>query len=103
MKALPRRLISKGGMEALRGLAVLPDGAGDGSAAFAIKVEDGGGFERATWSVTVEALRVAGILEGQALRLLGRYHRPVEVDPHGRIAAETVPGFELVPVGELVG
>ena len=102
MKAVPRRLISKGGMEALRGLALLPDAAG-GGAAFAIKVEDGGGFERATWSVTVETLRLAGILEGQALRLLGRYHRPVELDPHGRISAETIPGFDLVPVGELVG
>jgi len=103
MKALPRRLVSKAGSEGLRGVAILPDGAGEGAAAVAIKVEDGSGFERATWSVTVEALRVAGILEGQALRLLGRYHRPVELDPHGRIAAETVPGFELVPVGELVG
>ncbi len=103
MKAVPRRLISKGGMEALRGVAILPDAAGELSSAFAIKVEDGGGFERATWSVTVEALRVAGVLEGQALRVLGRYHRPVELDPHGRIAAETIPGFDLAPVGELVG
>ena len=30
---------------------------------------------------------------------LGRYHRPVELDPHGRIAAETIAGFDLVPVG----
>jgi L-asparaginase II len=102
MKAVPRRLISKGGMEALRGLALLPDAAGSG-AAFAIKVEDGGGFERSTWSVTVEALRVAGVLDGQALRILGRYHRPVELDSHGRIAAETVAAFDLVPVGEFVG
>jgi L-asparaginase II len=103
MKAVPRRLISKGGMEALRGVAILPGAAGELSSAFAVKVEDGGGFERATWSVTVEALRVAGVLEGQALRVLGRYHRPVELDPHGRIAAETIPGFDLAPVGELVG
>jgi L-asparaginase II len=103
MKAVPRRLISKGGMEALRGLAVLPSPAGEGSSAFAIKVEDGGGFERATWSVTVETLRAAGVLEGQALRVLGRYHHPVELDPHGRIAAETIAAFDLVPVGELVG
>jgi L-asparaginase II len=104
MKALPGRLLVKGGAEALRGIAVLPDAAsGAGASALAVKVEDGGGFDRATWSATVEALRLAGILEGHALRLVGRYHRPVELDPHGRIAAETVPGFDLVPVGELVG
>ena len=104
MKALPGRLIAKGGAEALRGIAVLPDRVtGSGASALAVKVEDGGGFDRATWSVTVEALRMAGVLEGQALRVLGRYHRPVEVDPHGRIAAETVPAFELIPVGELTG
>ncbi len=104
MKVVPRRLVSKGGMEALRGIAVLPDpGTGGQASAFAIKVEDGGGFDRSTWSVTVEALRVAGVLDAQALRVLGRYHRPVELDPHGRIAAETIAGFELAPVGELLG
>jgi L-asparaginase II len=104
MKALPRRLVSKGGMEALRGIAVLPDTVtGQRACAFAIKVEDGGGFDRAIWSVTVEALRQAGVLEGHALRVLSRYHRPVELDPHGRIGAETIPGFDLVPVGELLG
>ena len=66
-------------------------------------MEDGGGFDRATWAVSVEALRLAGVLEGQALRVVGRYHRPVELDPHGRIAAETIPAFDLAPVGELVG
>ncbi len=104
MKALPGRLVVKGGAEALRGIAILPDpSTGAGASALAIKIEDGGGFERSTWSASVEALRLAGILEGQALRLVGRYHRPVELDPHGRIAAETVPGFDLVPLGELVG
>ena len=58
----------------------------------AVKVEDGGGIDRATWAVSIEALRLAGILEGQALRLVGRYHLTVVLDPHGRIAAETIPG-----------
>lgn len=103
MKALPGRLVVKGGAEGLRGVAVLP-GRADGTAAsaLAVKVEDGGGHDRATWSATIEALRMAGVLEGQALRVVGRYHRPVEIDPHGRIAAESMPGFELVPVGELL-
>ncbi len=104
MKALPGRLVAKGGAEALRGIAVLADRPPGGQAsAFALKVEDGGGFERASWSIAVEALRLAGILEGQALRMLGRYHRPVQLDPHGKIAAETIAEFDLVPVGELVG
>jgi L-asparaginase II len=104
MKARPGRLVVKGGAEALRGIAILADRAsGTPASAFAIKVEDGGGFERAAWSITVEALRLAGILGGQSLRALARYHRPVQLDPHGKIAAETIPEFDLVPVGELIG
>ena len=37
------------------------------------------------------------------LRVLGRYHRPIGLDPHGREAAEAIPSFELAPVGELLG
>lgn len=104
MKALPGRLVVKGGAEGLRGVAVLPDPARHtGASALAVKVEDGGGHDRAIWAATVEALRLAEVLGGQALRVVGRYHRPVELDPHGRIAAETVPGFDLAPVGELIG
>ena len=69
----------------------------------AVKIEDGDGYERGTWAATVEALRQAGVLDGQALRALARYHRPVVLDPHGRIGAEAIPDFELAPVGELIG
>lgn len=107
MKALPGRVVSKGGMEALRGLAILPGprGRSDEVAAsgMAVKIEDGDGYDRGTWAASVEALAQAGVLEGQALRVLGRYHRPVSADPHGRPAAEAVPDFELAPVGELLG
>lgn len=104
MKAVPRMLVAKGGAEGLRGIAVLPETtAGAPASAVALKVEDGSGLRRASWAATVEALRLAGVLEGQALRVLSRYHRPVELDPHGRIAAETIASFDLVPVGELVG
>ncbi len=103
-KAVPGRLVAKGGAEGLRGIAILPDAvAGIPATAMAIKIEDGSGTERAGWAVTVEALRLAGVLEGQALRILGRYHRPAELDPRGRIAAETIAAFDLVPVGELLG
>jgi hypothetical protein len=68
----------------------------------AIKLEDGDGKDRGPWGATVEALRQVGVLEGQALRVLSRYHRPVLLDPHGRLGAEAVAEFVLAPVGELV-
>ncbi len=105
MKALPGRIVSKGGMEALRGLALLAGdrhGRATGASGVAIKIEDGDGYDRGTWAATVEALRQAGVLDGQALRVLGRYHRPLTLDPHGRVGAEAIPSFELAPVGELI-
>jgi L-asparaginase II len=107
MKAAPGRVVSKGGMEALRGLAILPGPRAGSTRAvrasgMAIKIEDGDGFDRGTWAATVEALRQAGVLEGQALRVLARYHHPPSLDPHGRVAAEAIPDFELAPVGELI-
>jgi L-asparaginase II len=105
MKALPGRIVSKGGMEALRGLAVLPGPRAKGqsvASGMAIKIEDGDGYDRGTWAASVEALAQAGVLDGQPLRMLGRYHRPITPDPHGRPAAEAVPSFELAPVGELL-
>ena len=104
MKALPDRVISKSGMEALRGVAILAAarGGGEGHGGMAIKIEDGDGYDRGTWAASVEALQQAGVIDGQALRVLARYHRPVTLDPHGRPAAEAIPEFELAPVGELV-
>ncbi|HEU5204722.1 MAG TPA: asparaginase [Candidatus Limnocylindrales bacterium] len=105
MKAAPERLVSKSGMEALRGVAILPGprvGVHDeGATGLAIKIEDGDGYDRGTWAATVEALRQAGALDEQALRFLGHYHRPQFRDPHGRLGAEAVPEFELAPIGEL--
>ncbi|MEA2546084.1 MAG: hypothetical protein QOI09_1357, partial [Chloroflexota bacterium] len=75
---------------------------GSAASGIAIKIEDGGGYERATWSATVEVLGQAGVLDAQALRVLARYHRPVDLDPHGRIGAEAIPDFDLAPLGELV-
>jgi L-asparaginase II len=107
MKAAAGRVVSKSGMEALRGIGILPGPRGSAAdvpaSGMAVKVEDGDGYERGTWAASVEALRQAGVLEGQALRVLARYHRPPSLDPHGRVAAEAVPEFELAPVGELIG
>jgi L-asparaginase II len=105
MKALPDRVVSKSGMEALRGLAILPgprtSGSGTGATGMAIKIEDGDGYDRGTWAASVEALVQAGVLDGQALRMLARYHRPASMDPHGRLGAEAVAKFDLAPLGEL--
>ena len=113
MKALPGGLVAKAGMEALRGIAILPGrgagASGNGAKAaapatgMAIKIEDGDGYDRGTWAASVEALAQAGVLDGQALRVLARYHRPAAIDPHGRVGAESVPEFQLAPLGELLG
>lgn len=105
MKAVPGRLVSKSGMEALRAVGILPGPRGNGAvvpaSGMALKIEDGDGSGRGSWVASVEALRQAGVLEGQALRVLARYHRPPEMDPHGRVIGEAVADFELAPVGEL--
>ena len=105
MKAAPDRLVSKAGMEALRGVAILPGprvGVHDEAASgLAVKIEDGDGFNRGTWAASIEALRQAGVLDDQALRFLAHYHRPPSRDPHGRLGAEAIPEFELAPIGEL--
>ena len=103
MKAAERGIVSKSGMEGLRGVGILPGVRGDGVGAtgVALKIEDGDAGDRATYAATVEALRQVGALDGQALRSLARYHRPPSLDPHGQVVAEAIPEFELAPVGEL--
>ncbi len=107
MKAAPGRLVSKSGMEALRGVGILPGPRANGASApasgMAIKIEDGDGYDRGTWAASVEALRQAGVLNAQPLRTLARYHVPRYLDPHGRTAAEAIAEFDLAPVGELTG
>jgi L-asparaginase II len=107
MKAAAGRIVSKAGMEALRAIAILPGPRTgthiDGASGLAVKIEDGDGYDRGTWAASVEALRQAGVLDPKALRVLARYHRPTILDPHGRVGAESIPEFELAPVGELIG
>lgn len=107
MKTAPGRVVSKSGMEALRGVGILA-GPRHGTAetrptGLALKMEDGDGYDRGTYAATVEALAQVGLLDAQAVRLLAHYHRPPSLDPHGNLAAEAIPDFELVPVGELAG
>jgi L-asparaginase II len=106
MKALPGRVVSKAGAEALRGVAILP-GARHGSSqtaatGLALTIEDGDGFDRASRAAAVEALHQAGILDDRTLRELGRHHRPAVMDPRGHVIGEALPDFDLAPVGELI-
>ena len=101
MKASPGRVVSKGGMGALRAVGVLPHGRQQ-AAGLALKLEDGDGHQHAMWAASVEAMVQAGALDAGALRMLGRYQRPPRLDPHGRTIAETVANFDLAPVGELI-
>ena len=111
MKGLPGAVLSKGGQEGLRAISILPralvkiSGSASGkrrATGLVVKIEDGSGHQRASWAATVEALAQAGVLDGQPLRMLSRYHRPEVLDPHGRTVAEAIAEFELAPVGELV-
>lgn len=105
MKVASGHLVAKGGAEGLSCIGILAGTRGFGSTAsgIAVKIEDGGGFERGSWSATVEALRQVGALEGQAIRVLARYQRPQALDPHGQVVGEAIAEFELAPVGELAG
>jgi L-asparaginase II len=101
MKAAPGRILAKGGAEGLRGFSILAGGGGAASGV-ALKIEDGGGFDRAASAASVETLRLIGALDPAALRALGRYHRPVALDPRGEPVGEAVAKFDLAPVGELL-
>jgi L-asparaginase II len=107
MKTVPGRVVSKSGMEALRGVGILA-GRRTGTAetrpsGLAVKMEDGDGYDRGTYAASVEALSQVGVLDAAAVRQLARYHRTPSLDPRGNVAAEAIPSFELVPVGELIG
>ena len=101
MKAVPGGILAKGGAEGLRGFSLLKGSRG-GASGIAIKIEDGGGFDRATSAASIETLRLIGALDPAALRALGRYHRPTARDPRGEPVGEAVPRFDLTPVGELL-
>ena len=106
MKTLPRRVVSKAGAEALRGLAILPGarrvGSETAASGLALTIEDGDGFDRASRAASVEALQQAGVLDDRALRELGRHHRPTASDPRGHVVVEAIADFDLAPVGELI-
>jgi L-asparaginase II len=103
MRALPGRVVAKGGAEALQGLGLLPGGRGSrsGAAGFALKIDDGDGRGRARPAATLEALRLMGIIGEAHLKALRDFHQPQLVDPRGVTVGDVVPSFELAPLSEL--
>jgi L-asparaginase II len=101
MKAAPGRILAKGGAEGLKGFALLAGPGRPVPSGVALKIEDGGGYDRAASAASVETLRQIGALDAAELRALGRYHRPVALDPRGVQVGEAVAEFDLAPVGEL--
>lgn len=104
MRTKPGRLVAKGGAEGLRGVGLLPGvlGGDSGAAGIATRIEDGDGFGRAARAVTVEALHQLGALSDQELRALAAHHRPEVRSASNTLVAQTVPGFVLAPISELV-
>lgn len=103
MRACSGLLVAKAGAEGLRGIGLLKDARGEGSAAagLAISIEDGDGHGRANRAVSVEALAQLGALTGSQLERLADLHRPASRDPRGVEVGEIAPGFELAPISEL--
>jgi L-asparaginase II len=103
MRARPGAVVSKGGAEGLRGVALLAGARGPGSAAagLALKIEDGDARGRASQAATIEAVTQIGLLDEPALRSLARFRRPPAHDPRGEQVGEAVAGFELAPLSEL--
>jgi L-asparaginase II len=104
MRAAPGRIAAKGGAEGLRGFGLLPGATGRraGASGVAIKIEDGGGFDRAASAASVETLRQLGALDPIALEALSRYRRPTGLDPRGEETAVAEARFSLAPLGELI-
>ena len=104
MKAAPGRVVAKGGAEGMRGFAILPRAAAGYTKAsgIALKIEDGGGFDRAAAAASIETLRQVGLFDAAAVRALARYYRPKDHDPRGETVAEAIAEFELAPLGELL-
>lgn len=104
MSVRPGKLVSKGGAEGLRGVALLPGSrtaSGDGAAAgLAIRIDDGNEV-RAGRAATVEAVAQVGALDERALRAVAAFHRPKATDPRGALVGETVAVFQLAPISEL--
>jgi L-asparaginase II len=93
MRAVPHRLVSKGGAEGYHGLGVIqPDGAAFG---IALKIADGDG-KRGGHPVIVEVLKQLGMLDDAALTKLRNYHTWPIMNHRGLEVGEVRANFKLV-------
>ena len=88
MRARPGRLVSKGGAEGVRAVAVLRDGAPQAPLGLALKIEDGDLARRAGDVGASAALARLGALDDEGLTRLGELAAPRILDPRGDVAGE---------------
>ncbi len=92
MRAVPGRVISKGGAEGYHGLGVIrPDGSALG---IALKIADGDG-KRGGNPVVIETLRQLGVLNDEALSKLESYHTWPITNHRGLEVGEVKTNFKL--------
>ena len=100
MRALPRRVVSKGGAEGVLAMGLppgaLPEGAayGDGPMGIAVTIEDGNAARRAGDVVSVALLRQLGLLQDVPPSLQS-YAAPPITDPRGDESGEIRAAFRL--------
>jgi L-asparaginase II len=101
MRALPKRLVSKGGAEGVLAMGVppgaLPKSAPFGNAPMGIaaKIEDGNLARRAGDVAAVEILRMLGLLGDPLPDELLEYAAPPILDPRGETSGEVRAAFSL--------
>jgi L-asparaginase II len=95
MRAVPGRLVSKGGAEGYHGMGLIrPDGSAWG---IAIKIADGDG-KRGGHPVIIEVLRQLGVLDDAALAQLKNYHTWPVTNHRGLEVGEVRANFKLIRV-----
>ena len=93
MRAVPGRVVSKGGAEGYHGMGVIrPDGPALG---IAIKIGDGDG-KRGGHPVVIEVLRQLGVLDDAALAKLQSYHTWPITNHRGLEVGEVRANFKLM-------
>jgi L-asparaginase II len=95
MRAVPGRLVSKGGAEGYHGMGLIrPDGSAWG---IAIKIADGDG-KRGGHPAIIEVLRQLGVLDDAALAQLQSYHTWPVTNHRGLEVGEVRANFKLIRV-----
>jgi L-asparaginase II len=101
MRALPRRVVSKGGAEGVNAMG-LPPGALDAAAPYgagpmgiALTIEDGNHARRGGGVASVAVLRQLGLIPDPIPTALAEYASPPILDPRGEPSGEVRAAFRL--------